>query len=427
MIRFNPRHLATVMVLLFVAAPAVAQLRFATGNFIDRWQVFEPPGLTTTINTPGGRVCGPGVTAMQAAACAGQVYPFLGGGQNVAPIHPDPNATTGATMTTPVAVVSAGLGLSDPVYMPLASEWQYQGTGMIPSGFIPGVVSIWTFYDGRNARAVSATGMGLVAGGGPGNFVFNPLNTTQGTPAVFSGMASHPTLSFPSGNDPGSTTSPGQTINVNFLGLNPVPTTGVKTTTLGAGTATTPNQFGAIYTAGPRQFGGTAAILSDTPNRLTLSFPGGTLFQRTNGKCRAGIPFGDCQVGFRWGTDFRATSVRRNQNQTVPSVFINEFDYWHGNLWTTGTVTVRNYQEGDDWESFAQSGLQSTTPSGARHLVLVSPILNYRTGLAGIQEGGAHIGIWDMTIQTPEPASALGLIAGMGALFGLHARARRRA
>ena len=422
----SPRSLTTALLLAVLAAsPAIAQqLRFATGGMSDRWQVFDPPGQSmVTTTTAEGRVCGPLATAIQQQLCQGQLYPFLGGGANVMPIHADPNATT-TTMTNPVAVLSAALSQGGPVNMPLASEWQFQVSGMVPSGVIPGVVSIWTFYDGRNAAAVPGTGKGLASGGGPGNFVFNPLNVTQNTAMVFSGDPSFPTLSWPSGMDPGQTTTPGVTVPTNFPALNPVPTTGTT-----GGTAMSPLGFGAIYTAGPRQFGGTAAILTDTPNRLTLSFPGGTLYQRTNGKCREGLPFGDCQVGFPYGIagpEARATSVRRHVNLSNSAIVLGQHGYWHANEWTTGTVTVRNYQPGDDWESFAMSGTDTITASGARHLVLVSPVMNYDRGIGGNQQGGGHIASWDITIQTPEPAAAAGLVAGIGLLCGLHLRARRR-
>lgn len=411
---------ALALTLLFALPSAAQQLRFVTGNMVDRWQVFDPAGQSmVTTTTAGGRVCGPLASPEQQASCRGFVYPFVGG-QNVKPVHPDPNATT-TTMTNPVAAVLADLSVGGDVNFHLASEWQRQTTGMIPSGLIPGVVTIWTLYDGRNAVAMPATGKGLAAGAGPGNFVFNPLNTAQETAMVFAGDPSFPTLSWPSTNDPGQTTTPGNTVLTNFAGIDPVPTTGTT-----GGTAMSPLGFGALYTAGPNQFGGTAAILTDTPNRLTISFPGGTIFQRTNGKCRAGLPFGDCQVGFAYGTDRRATSVRRNVNLATPSVVLGQAGYWRGNEWTTGTITGRNYQPGDDWESFALSGTDTITPSGARHLVLVSPVMNYDRDLAQNQQGGAHIGIWDMTIQTPEPAAALGLLAGMGLLAGLHTRSRRR-
>ena len=227
------------------------------------------------------------------------------------------------------------------------------------------------------------------------------------------------------------TTTPGVAVATNFPGLDAVPTTGTT-----GGTAMSPLGFGAIYTQGPNQFGGTAAILTDTPNRLTISFPGGTVYERTNGKCRrdaqinAGapvtVPFGDCQVGFAFGTERRFTSVRRNQNISQTSIVLGQHGYWQGNQWTTGTITVRNYQPGDDWESFALSGTDEITPSGARHLVMVSPIVNYERNLAGAQGGGVHLASWDMTIQTPEPMAAAGLFAGIGLLSALHLRARRR-
>ncbi len=398
LVRFSWLLVASLLLIGLAASPAAAQqLRFVTGEFFDFWNRYDPPGLTTTVTTVGGRQCGPNQTASD--PCQGNLYPFVAG-QNVQPVRP-----TGA-------VAQAGLSVGDPVNMPWASEWMTNASGMIPGGIIPGVLSIWTIYDGRNDIAMPASGKGLAAGGGPGNFNWNPLSL--GVPA----STMFPTLSWPSGNDPGMTTTPGVTVTTNFPALTAQPL----------------SKFGAVYTAGPRQFGGTAAILTDTPNRLTLQFPA-TVFQRTNGKCRNNVittlPFGSCQVGFAWGTTHRATSVRRNVSQTAATspIVLGQHGYWHGNLWTTGTITVRNFIDagnGKVSESFALSGTDTITSSGARHLVLVSPILNYDKDLFGAQGGGSHIGLWDMTIQTPEPSAALGLAAGLGLLGGLHWRSRRR-
>jgi hypothetical protein len=396
--------IASLVLLGMATSPAAAQeLRYVTGGFVDYWNRYDPPGLTTTVTTVGGRQCGPNQTSMD--PCQGNPYPFVGG-QNVAPVRP-----TGA-------IQQAGLGTGEPVNFPLASEWTRMTSGTIPGGVIPGVLSIWTIYDGRNAVALPASGKGLAAGAGPGNFNFNPL--ASGVP----GSSMFQTLSWPSGMDPGQTTTIGNAVSTNFPAMTAQPI----------------SKFGAIYTAGPNQFGGTAAVLTDTPNRLTLQFPA-TVFVRTNGKCRrnaqinAGltvtVPFGDCQVGFWYGTDHVATSVRRHVSQTasVNPVVLGQHGYWGGNLWTTGTITVRNFIDAGSSkvsESFALSGTDTITTSGARHLVLVSPVMNYDKGLFGDQGGGAHIGVWDMMIQTPEPTAALGLVAGLGLLGGLHVRARRR-
>ncbi len=402
----NCLRLSRISRILIVAAvqigllslPAAAQeLRFVTGQFNDYWNRYDPPGLTTTVTTVGGRQCGPNQTVND--PCQGNPYPFVAG-QNVKPIRP-----TGA-------IAQAGLSVGDPVNMPIAGEWATNVSGMIPSGVIPGVISVWTIFEGRNAIALPASGKGLAASGGPGNMNFNPL--AAGVP----GSTMFQTLSFPSGNPPGMTTSPGVTVTTNFPALTAQPI----------------SKFGAVYTAGPRRFGGTAAILSDTPNRLTLQFPA-TVFQRTNGKCRnsvvSTIPFGDCQVGFAWGTTRRFTSVRRHVSLTNPTspVLLAQPGYWQGNLWTTGTITVRAMIDAGAntvSESFALSGTDVITTSGARHLVLVSPVLNYDKGLFGAQGGGAHIGVWDMTIQTPEPGATLALVAGLGLLAGLHLRSTKR-
>jgi PEP-CTERM motif len=381
--------LALIALTMLAASPSVAQLRYATGSMVDRWNVYEPPfpnTLTQNVTTANGLICGP------AQPCVGNVYPFVGG-QNVRPVRP-----TGA-------IVSAGLGNGDPVNFPYASEWTQSTTGMIPSGVIPGVLSIWTIYDGRNAVAVPATGKGLASGGGPGNMVFAPLAA---------GLASdpaHQTLTFPGAFDPGMTTTSGNFVTT----LLPVfPTVGA-------------NELAAIYTAGPNQFGGTAAILTDTPNRLTIDIGAPSAYQRTNGKCRAGLPFGDCQVGFAYGTSRRATSVRRHVNTAVGTLapVLAQPGYWEGRPWTTGTITARAIFTGG-WNSHAQSGGDTPTASGARNLVLVSPVLNYDYGLAGDLGGSSHIAAWDMTIQTPEPTAVMGLVAGLGLLGGLSWRSRRQ-
>jgi hypothetical protein len=274
---------------------------------------------------------------------------------------------------------------------------------MIPGGIIPGVLSIFTSFIGRNAVAVPASGKGLASFGGPGNLVWNPL---------IAGVASDPnysTFTFPSTNFPGNTVTNGNLI------ASPMPTF-----------AAVPNsKFGATYTAGPRQFGGTAAILLDTPNRLRLDF-GTAQYERTNGKCSADLAFGECKDAFSPGSSQLFTSVRRFVQDQDPNIVLGQPGRWQGHPWTTGIVSVRNLQAGDAEETFALSGTDTITASGARHLVLVSPILNYDRSLFGVQQGGVHIATWDMTIETPEPGASMALIAGLGLLGGLHWRSRRR-
>jgi len=399
LVRFSRLLVASLLLIGLAASPAAAQqLRYVTGELFDFWNRYDPPGLTTTVTTVGGRQCGPAQTASD--PCQGNKYPFVAG-QNVQPVRP-----TGA-------IAQAGLVVGDPVNMPWAKEWTTSVSGMIPGGIIPGVLSIWTVFVGQNDIAMPASGKGLAAGAGPGNMNWNPLSA--GVP----GNPAYTTLSFPAGNDPGATTTPGVSVATNFPALTAQPL----------------SKFGAVYTAGPRQFGGTAAILSDTPNRLTLQFPA-TVFVRTNGKCRnnviTALPFGSCMGGgFVWGSEHRSTSVRRNVSQTAATspIVLGQHGYWHGNVWTTGTITVRNFIDSGNAkvsESFALSGTDTITSSGARHLVLVSPVLNYDKDLFGSQGAGTHIGVWDMTIQTPEPSAALGLAAGLGLLGGLHWRSRRR-
>ena len=386
---------AALLALTLTAGTATAQLRYVTGSFVDFWNRFDPPDgaitTTTTVTTVGGRQCNVVDPQTPSDPCQGNLYPFVSG-QNVRP-----KRATGA-------VQSAGLGVGDPVNLPYANEWTQQISGMIPAGVIPGVLSIWTIFSGANDVAMPASGKGLASGAGPGNFVWQPV--AAGVP----GSTMFQTYAFATPNDPGQTTaSAGTLVSTNFPSIPAMP-------------------VGAVYTPGPRQYGGTAAILSDTPNRLTLDF-GASIYQRTNGKCPAGLPFGDCAVGYRWGEDHRQTSVRRNVNTTNPAIVLGQHGYWHGNAWTTGTVEVRddpaNPGNTDEW--MALSGTDTTTSMGARHLVLVSPILNYDRSLFGAPQTSVHVGQWDMTIQTPEPGAAIGILAGAGALLGLHRRARRRA
>jgi hypothetical protein len=395
--RWVASSLALVALTVLAATPSVAQLRFAMGGMIGRWNVYDPPPpntLTQNVTTGNGRICGLGTAPATAAVCVGNLYPFIGG-QNVKPIRPSG------------AVVQAGLVPGGPVNMPMASEWTQNASGMIPSGVIAGVISIWTIYEGRNAIALPASGKGLDSGAGPGNSVFAP---------VVAGVAADPghmTLSFPGGFDPGMTTTTGVFIP------GPIPSMPALPVSINA----------AVYTAGPNQFGGTAAILTDTPNRLTIDLGAGTLYQRTNGHCQSAIPFGDCQVGFAYGTDRRATSVRRNVHTALGTVapVLTQPGYWHGNPWTTGTITVRALVPGDGWNSFAMSGLDTNTVNGARHLVLVSPIMNYDRALGTLDPGvSTQIGQWDMLIQTPEPGAVMGLIAGLGLIGGLSWRSGRR-
>ncbi len=407
--RVNLLPSAIVLVLAFaIPASAQVQLRYVTGSVVERWGVFSPPGQTATITTqlgapPNGKICVPPASRTAFDPCNGNVYPFIGG-NNVEPVRP-----TGA-------IHNAGLAVGDPVDLPYASEWTQDVTGMIgntqtntsPLG-TPVVQTIWTLFDGRNAVAVPATGNGFAAGGGPGSTVWRPLG------AGVAADPGHMTLSFPNPQNPGATTTPGVSI------ASPMPPYPVV-----PNTSTQPGRtIRATYTAGPRQFGGTAAILTDTPNRLTLAL-GPTNYIRTNGKCRSGEPFGDCQVGFAIGSSRVFTSIRRHVNANASSIVLAQPGRWQGHPWTTGTVSVKQDLAGNGETSLAWSGTDVVTSMGARNLVLVSPILNYDYGISGDLGGGAHIVQWDMLIQTPEPAAALALASGLGLLGLFHMRARRK-
>ncbi len=100
-----------------------------------------------------------------------------------------------------------------------------------------------------------------------------------------------------------------------------------------------------------------------------------------------------------------------------------------GTLWTTGTVTVQAV-EGSFTTSFQRSGYDTTTPSGARTIQLVTPTLTHwkRDHGRPFNHTG-HIAILKIRL-VPEPSALAMLGAGAGALVLLrrsfHSSSSRR-
>jgi hypothetical protein len=381
----------TAMVLgasLLVASVASAQLRYVQGNIDGRIRAYEPhAGLSTTVTTFGGRVCptDPG--------CAGGAYPFLAANPGMKPIRPAG------------AVVSGGTSPGQPVQMPYALEWYLETGGILPGGLIPGVNSIQTFFKGGNDIATTLNGDGFSMGGGAGNKVLNPVASGYGN-------YDYQTFTFAAATSPlGSTTPSGPkgTITTHFQTLPPQPN----------------NIFAATITQGPNVFGGTAAILADTPNTLNLAFPSAD-YLRTNGRCDPSEPFGTCAFGVSPGEGLKLrTSARRYQAQTISNMggFLVQHWRWFGDLWTTGTVTAHALI-GNEATSFGSSGTDHFTGGGQRELVLVTPYLAYGNGLTGAPEGNAQIYKWNM-LFVPEPMAGAGLAAGLGLLGMAFFRSRK--
>lgn len=387
----NLRLLAMAgIALLFglVATPVTAQVRFVDGFITGTWSEFEPIGanaLTTTVVTAGGQTCGPLV-----APCAGRPYPGLAGGAQIEP------ANTGG------AVLWGGTAQGDAIQMP-GSQWTLSTMGTLPSGVLPSIQSIMSAFRGRNSPALAASGNGWSAGGGPGNYVANPA--AAGIPSstyqirTFAGATSAL----------GSTTAEGNNKTVTFPSL-PVMTDA---------------NLRMQGTAGPRQFGGTVKILTEQPNRLTLIFPTG-LVDRTNGRCPPSYPFGECSAagggGFEIGGDTGQVgqSARVYKFQALPVTLTGHYR-WYGQPWTTGTVSIAQKVTAGS-SSFGRTG--TDVGGSSRHLVMVTPILGFGQGLAGL--GGVSIlWTWDIT-YTPEPGAAMGLLAGVGMLGLLYTRRQGR-
>ena len=368
----------TAAIFLVSVLPAAAQVRFATGGITGNWNEYNPnkTPLTTSVTTGAGRVCGP------PDGCAGIPYPGFASNATIAPAN------------TAGAILYGGTGTGDAVSMP-ASQWELFTGGVLPSGIIPGVVLIQTEFRGKNADGLAASGNGWSAGGGPGNTVFNPAAASiPGGPYVTRTFA-------------GATSPYGSTV----ISGNPV------TVTMPTLPAQPDSQLRWEITAGPRQYGGTVEILTDTPNNLILAFPTGN-FTRTNGRCPPAAPFGDCASGFSIGKEVPdKISARVYKAATLP-VTITAHYRWYGAPWTTGTISAVGLV-GTTSTSFASSG---TDVGGAsRNLVMVSPSIEYGLGLTGAPASSAFVWTWDMTF-TPEPTAAMGLLAGLGALGFLYSR-----
>jgi len=97
-------------------------------------------------------------------------------------------------------------------------------------------------------------------------------------------------------------------------------------------------------------------------------------------------------------------------------------DRGSGTPWTTGSVTL--YATAGVFSTILhRAGYDTTTPSGARNIQLVTPALTHWVGL-GYQTHTGHIGIFRLSIA-PEPAAWLSLALGMGLLLGLRRATRR--
>jgi hypothetical protein len=93
--------------------------------------------------------------------------------------------------------------------------------------------------------------------------------------------------------------------------------------------------------------------------------------------------------------------------------------------WTTGYATV-NATRGPFYTKFARTGYNNRTPGGAGNIQMVSPMLtHWKTPAAGLDYETGSIGV--MTLKfTPEPSSAMLLVAGVS-LLGLVYRNNRGA
>jgi hypothetical protein len=109
----------------------------------------------------------------------------------------------------------------------------------------------------------------------------------------------------------------------------------------------------------------------------------------------------------------------------VSNIYVNSYNGKQSTLvlrgsgtpWTTGSVTL--YATAGVFTTILhRAGYDSTTPSGARNLQLVTPALTHWIG-TGSQTHTGHIGILKLSIA-PEPGAVLLLAAGLGCLAALY-------
>jgi hypothetical protein len=115
-----------------------------------------------------------------------------------------------------------------------------------------------------------------------------------------------------------------------------------------------------------------------------------------------------------WLNPHGATNTYTNSYNGKQSTVVNRGS---GTLWTTGSVTL--YATAGAFTTILhRAGYDTTTPSGARNLQLVTPALTHWIG-TGYETHSGHIGILKLTI-VPEPSVLLMLAVGAVVLIRLH-------
>jgi len=188
------------------------------------------------------------------------------------------------------------------------------------------------------------------------------------------------------------------------------------------------SRLGVTFKGGPRQFGGTLALLGTHRPRW------GRMLSPYSQYCWdfSIVPHGDC---WKWyqplsaiGGAFGGSTFGRASLVPAASGSLFDITVW-GFPWTTGTVTARVPVGLAGTSSLARKGTDQRTPSGSGNLQLVTPFVLRRTEDRGAWPPQAwyQAGIAILDLQfVPEPSADIALASGMLFLAGLSRLDRSR-
>lgn len=168
----------------------------------------------------------------------------------------------------------------------------------------------------------------------------------------------------------------------------------------------------ARVTPGPQQFGGVMRLLGAQTGQTGIYRNGGLSIGAVNRRFDAVGYYSSSTLLYT--VDLYHTNLFQSTNVKI---------YGHPFRWTTGTVSVTGNGGSFD-TAFERKGYDNRTPGGDGTIQLVTPYL-VEWHQPAISQTFATIGV--LKIQfVPEPASWLGLAAGLGGLTVLHRTRRRR-
>jgi hypothetical protein len=194
------------------------------------------------------------------------------------------------------------------------------------------------------------------------------------------------------------------------------------TGTLGGAPATGTTAAAIVTTtAGPNQFGGTMRLLGNFQSHFAYSNAGGL----SVGTDPWLIEFLGAGTVSAMGAVIVATTMGTGTNKHDVLLETNT-NYFSASAlpWTTGFAHA-SALGGPFFSRFARTGYDSRTAGGAGRIQLVSPMItHWRTPNAGVDYHTGSIGKLTLNF-TPEPTSAMLLVAGVSVL-GLVYRAGRK-